>query len=1525
MRISPTAARKNQGLRLPQSTFASHHFRAQILASIWLLLFVCGLNAQQLATPASQIATPESRAQHFTAQRSTVDGSSSALAFQRARVQAAAMLFHPRGATLTAAWQPLGPVSILSPTYGNLTGRITSLALDPNDPTGNTLYAGTTGGGVWKSTNAASTAVSFIPLTDTLPVFAAGTGTTPSLSIGALAVQPIANPVLLDGTGDPNDATDSYYGEGLLRSTDGGLTWNLIPESHDGANGNHSFAGLATAAIAFSSATPTLVVAAFTTSPESTMVGATNSFSIPGLYYSTNSGQTWQMSTIMDGSQIVQQPQPLGTGQAGNAATAVVWDSLRQKFFAAVRAHGYYSSPDGISWTRLAAQPGTNLTTTKCPVGSNGLGNPSTCPIFRGALAAQPVTGDLYALTVDANSLDQGLWQDLCNATSGGCSTPAPIFANRIDNAALEAGGSGAITQGTYNLTLAVEPAAANSTLLFAGTMDLYRCAISANSSACAFRNTTNSLNGCTAPNTVAPAQHAIATLTAAAPLIFIGNDGGLWRSLDGVAVTGSVCSATDASHFNNLNAALGSLAEITGFAQHPTDPNTLLAGLGANGSAATSNAYALTAWPQLSAGEGGFPSLDPARPTNWYLAIGAGVDLKQCPLGSACTVANFASPATIGEAQVSYDATVLDAPTLLDPALTTNLLVATCRVWRGPASSNSTWSTANAISPALNGSATPCTSTSPVIRSLAAGGPSTTSANSQNSGSEVIYAGLAGTLDGGSTIPGHLFVTKSANLANAATPWTDIAKSPVSNDTNAFNYGGFDISSIAVDPHDATGATVYAAIMGFGVPHLYRSTDFGAHWANLSNNLPDAPANAVLVDPNDANTVYIALDTGVYVTTAVLTCSTATANCWSPLGTGLPNAPVVALSAAANIPTGDGRLGMLRAATYGRGLWQQPLLTATNLAQPALTLSATNFTFAAQQVSTQSAAQTLTVTSSGNAPVTFGALVISGDFTETDNCAQQTLAVNSSCTVQISFAPTATGARAGQLTLYANIAGGQALVSLSGTGTAPATITFTPAAITFAATLVNQTAAPQNIVVANLGGTTATLQTPTIIGINASDFAISANTCSSTLGASTACTLSITFTPTTSGTRTAQLSLTDSAGTQTAQLTGTGNAPATDTLTPATLTFAQQTIGTTSAAQQVTLTNSGDVALTLISASVTPGDFTTTNACGTSLAAHSTCAIQVNFVPTATGARSATLTVTDEFRSQLVPLAGTGIAPPGVSLSPTALNFAATGVSLTSTPQTLTLTNNGGQPLNIASITSSPGFTIASNTCVSTLAPNTTCALQIVFAPTAVGAITGAITLIDNAPTPTQTAALSGTGIDFMLAPTGPTTATVSSATTTSAMYTLQLNSLSTLSGTVALSCAGAPANATCNVTPSTAPLGTTVPINVTVLINTKAQLAPPFPFRDRMRDATIVLALVFPVAFFSRRRLRGSLLSLASLCLVLFMTASLTACGAGRLIPNDGPTSPTYPTPDGTYNLTVSAASAGLTRTVGLTLIVQ
>ncbi|WP_433984297.1 choice-of-anchor D domain-containing protein [Tunturiibacter empetritectus] len=195
----------------------------------------------------------------------------------------------------------------------------------------------------------------------------------------------------------------------------------------------------------------------------------------------------------------------------------------------------------------------------------------------------------------------------------------------------------------------------------------------------------------------------------------------------------------------------------------------------------------------------------------------------------------------------------------------------------------------------------------------------------------------------------------------------------------------------------------------GINAAHLYRSIDAGAHWSNISSNLPDAPANSVVVDPNDANTLYVAMDTGVYVTTEVTTCTTA--NCWSIYGTGLPNAPVVELAAAPAMPTGDGRTGELRAGTYGRGLWQIPLVTAAIAAQPIISLNPTSVIFNGQSIGTASATQTITVTNTGLAPLTVSLVAVTGDFNETDNCTAAPIAINVTCTIQVSFLPTATGA----------------------------------------------------------------------------------------------------------------------------------------------------------------------------------------------------------------------------------------------------------------------------------------------------------------------------------------------------------------------------------------------------------------------------------------------------------------------------------------------------------------------------------
>jgi photosystem II stability/assembly factor-like uncharacterized protein len=121
--------------------------------------------------------------------------------------------------TLPAAWTPIDPGALLNgqtPGYQPVSGRITAVAADPTNPAD--LYIAAAGGGVWKTTDAGAT---WTPLTDNQP----------TLFMGALALAPSNPAILYAGTGEANNSGDSYYGRGILKSTDGGATWTLLGAS----------------------------------------------------------------------------------------------------------------------------------------------------------------------------------------------------------------------------------------------------------------------------------------------------------------------------------------------------------------------------------------------------------------------------------------------------------------------------------------------------------------------------------------------------------------------------------------------------------------------------------------------------------------------------------------------------------------------------------------------------------------------------------------------------------------------------------------------------------------------------------------------------------------------------------------------------------------------------------------------------------------------------------------------------------------------------------------------------------------------------------------------------------------------------------------------------------------------------------------------------------------------------------------------------------------------------------------------
>jgi hypothetical protein len=1083
---------------------------------------------QQMDEP--QLVT---QARRFLAQR----GWPRNTAAMQTRLRAASTMAVPQaqGSTATAAWQALGPKAVISTNYGLVTGRVSSIALDPSDATGNKIYVGTTGGGVWLAQNAGSSSASsivFTPLTDA-PAALSGARDA-SISIGAVTVQPGGTGVILAGTGDPNDALDSYYGAGILRSVDGGNSWALIQTTGDQI---YSFAGEGFAGFAWSTSNPQLVVAAVSEALGGTLVNAERTrVSAAGLYYSTDSGATWSMARIADGARgDVQGPTDTFPLPNGNAATAVVWNPVRQLFIAAVRYHGYYQSADGVTWTRMTAQPGAGLTASACPTKPGSIGA-VTCPIFRGALAVNPVTGDTFAWTVNASNQDQGIWQDVCAISGGACSNQAVAFSKQWKSADLETStslGSATIRNGDYNLVLAAVPSG-QDTLLLAGANDLWKCSLAAG---CAWRNTTNA-NSCMSAQ-VGAYQHALAWSESNPQETFIGNDSGLWRSVDAIGETGAACDPTDASHFLNLNAGLGSLAEVSSMSQVTTSPYTMMVGLGVNGTAGVNSTGPTDQWLQVLGGLGGPVAID-TNGGNWYINNQAGVSIHRCPQAGGCNATAFGVDPAVGESDVNNDGAAMTtaAPFLVDPLDSTQLLLGTCRVWRGPADGTS-WTGLNAISPMLDGvkGNTSCSGNA-LIRTMAA--------MPLTNGGEVIYVGMYGAADGGGTLAGHV-LKATYDPANGSMPvWQDLTNNPVTNDTARLNSYGLDISSIFVDPNAVDqngqkGNTVYVTVQGFpdsthNVRVAYRSTDGGASWAFITSNLPSSPANSLVIDSQDANTAYIATDNGVYSTRQIGTCADAASHCWSVYGTGLPHAPVVQLSAAPQTAS----LGVLAAATYGRGVWQIPLWTAGTQLTTA-TVAPGSLTFGSQALGTPGSAQTLSLTNSGGIALSVSSISATGDFSETDNCGTASLNAGASCTIQVTFTPGQVGDRPGQLTISANVQGGQIVVPLDGTGLSTGVVRLTPGTLSFGQVAVASSSNALPVTVENAGSIALAVTSLTATA----PFAIATNACGSTLAANSDCQLTIVFKPTQAGDASGTLTLVNVAETQTVALSGTGAAVA--------------------------------------------------------------------------------------------------------------------------------------------------------------------------------------------------------------------------------------------------------------------------------------------------------------------------------------------------------------------------------------------
>src|SRR5215211_357907 len=428
----------------------------------------------------------------------------------------------------------------------------------------------------------------------------------------------------------------------------------------------------------------------------------------------------------------------------------------------------------------------------------------------------------------------------------------------------------------------------------------------------------------------------------------------------------------------------------------------------------------------------------------------------------------------------------------------------------------------------------------------------------------------------------------------------------------------------------------------------------------------------------------------------------------------------------------------------------------------PAASLSPSSLAFASQATGTTSAAQSATLTNSGSGTLAISSIAVVGanaaDYAQTNTC-PATLAAGSSCTISVTFTPTAAGTRTASVTITDDAAGSPRNVALSGTGTSPTPgASVTPGSLEFGSQLVDTAGDAKSATLTNTGTAPLTVGNITIGGTNASDYA-QTNTCPaspSTLAVNASCTISVTFTPTAGGPRTATLTITDDAAgsPRNVALSGTGTAPSA-ALTPSTLTFGSQTVGTP-ATQSTTLSNNGTAPLAISNitiAGANAADYAHTTNCPATLAPGSSCTISVTFTPTAPGTRVASIFVTDNATGSphAVGLSGTGTAAaPGASVTPGSLEFGSQLVDTAGDAKSATLTNTGTAPLTVGNITI--GGTNASdyaqtNTCPATLAAGSSCTISVTFTPTAAGPRTASVTITDDAAGSPRNVSLSGIG----------------------------------------------------------------------------------------------------------------------------------------------------------------------------------
>ncbi len=736
-------------------------------------------------------------------------------------------------------WTPIGPqpLSDESP-FGNTSGRVNAVAVDPCDPTWNTVYIGAANGGVWRTADGGNT---WAPLTDAQA----------SLSSGSIALinsgTNCAATTVIYGTGEENFAYDSLYGTGVLISADSGNTWTPDETFSAGQPQGLTMSAPYIGSLSVQPGNSSVMLAAVYGTP-----------AIPwGIWRSMDGGMHWTLQNPASPSIDI------ATGVAFDAndstgSTAYAAMGYPDNDSALVAAgdctadpcNGVFKSKDGgMTWTRLAgldtainAALGANSDTKYGRISialssplAGQTGNPASTEIF--AAIADGTTGSSRFLAFAKSTNAGDTWSIL---------TQEP-FCDRGSSAG----------QCYYDMALAIQPG--NPQVLFAGgAADAISGAsvpeptlIRSTDGGASWADVSANNSGGTSNPQIHVDHHAIAFSPDGLKL-YVGNDGGVWSSTD------AMTAAAGSQHWTNLNSGLQTMQFYPGMAPHPADPNIIFGGTQDNGSERYSGT---TAWSDPgTCGDGGWTAIGPVTVSSFtvFLACDA--------VGNNGTIwksTNSGSTFSTSDSGINFSTNVdFIPPFVLDPTSPQNAYFGTTSLWQSKASGANWTAMAGGASLTKSGSSTD------YITAMAVA----------PSDSNTIYTGsrLA-----------EVHATTNALNGSSAT-FTDATTGLPSRA----------ITQIAVDPTIATTAYItFSGFSGFGdTPgHIFVTTNRGASWTSIDGDLPNCPVNELAIDPGDPeNIFYAGTDIGVFVTT------NGGAH-WSTLAPGLPNDQVLSIKIQAS------------------------------------------------------------------------------------------------------------------------------------------------------------------------------------------------------------------------------------------------------------------------------------------------------------------------------------------------------------------------------------------------------------------------------------------------------------------------------------------------------------------------------------------------------------------------------------------------------------------------------------------------